>query len=826
MSTILNVASEPIGHIGLVGVTSTLAGQLDFHLGHDVAIAACDDAEALLDHLESGGALLDSVVIDLAAEEAVRLAQRIHTYDKLIPVFILSAPHGNEELRRTLMFSPFLGNEVIAWSTDDNDILPETLRDAVNRHRQRVRHRNTLSKATIKLEKLPLQRPEATHYLDRLLDYAPVGVMTVDTAGTVVTLNRQAQSILAISESRVLGQPLARFFPPPEWARLMALQTACNVDGTTRCSDIFELDAEARGVRHIEISIAPLAYRTGQRGFMLILQDVSSRVEAEKERQRAEDDLRQHAAVLRRFHEVTSSKVLGLEEKIDEVLRLGCTQFGLPVGILTRVDGNELSVIRAVGNDKLYGAGSSHDLQHTYCSVALLSSEPLAFSNSERGEWADHAAFQATGQRSYIGTCVQVDDDAAGTLCFFDTVPRDRPFNTADSELIKLMSRWVASELQRERANALMRKLSGALERTADAIMITDRDRYIEYVNPSFERLTGYSKEEAIGKKTYFLRSGLHDKKFYDELWGVIGKGNVYRGTLVNRKKDGTLYHEQKTISPLRDAKGVITHFISAGHDISDLIEAEELNRAHQAELAHVARLSTLGEMTSGLAHELNQPLCAITTYAQTCLHILQGEDCSPDRVRYGVEQIVSQAELASEIFRRLRDFARKGEIRRQPVSIAKLIKEVVSFVAAEAQQKLVRIQQNIPPRIEEVMADSIQIEQVMLNLVRNAMDAIAELDVTRRQISIAVSADTEGWLTLEIRDCGPGCPGEMADRLFEPFVTSKSKGLGIGLSISQGIIEAHGGKLWLAENSPQGAAFCFTLPTKATVDNEAVTHV
>lgn len=815
MSRTAQLASEPLGHIVLAGSNLGLFKQINTQLGSEFLIATLSEPDSLLEHMESGGVPIDAVVLDLAAEEAVRLAQRIQTFDKLLPVMILCPSSNSEELRRTLMFSPFLSNEVTIWSTEDIDVLPATLREAVIRRQQKVRHRNTLSKAQISLEKLPLQRPEATHYLDRLLDHAPVGVMTVDVAGIVITLNQQAQNILAASENRVLGQPLTKFFPIAERARLVELQQACTQDGAPQSGDVFELNSDSERTRYVEVSLAPLAYRTGQRGFMLILQDVTLRIEAEKERQRAESDLRHHAVVLRRFHEITSSERLSLEEKFDEVLRLGCEQFQLPVGVLTRVDEQELSVLRAVGNDDSYAVGSTHDLDRTYCGITLRSSEPLAMADSSCGDWHGHPAYQLTGHRSYIGTYVQVEDNIRGTLCFFSTSPRQRSFNSADSELIKLMSRWVGSELQRERADALMRKLSGALERTADAIMITDRDRHIEYVNPSFETLTGYAKDEAIGKKTYFLRSGLHDKKFYDELWDVIGKGDVYRGIMVNRKKDGNLYYEQKTISPLRDEKGNITHFISTGHDITELIEAEEKNRAHQAELAHVARLSTLGEMTSGIAHELNQPLCAITTYAQTCLHVLQGDDCNPDRVRYGIEQVVKQAKLASEIFRRLRDFARKGEIRREPVSLANILNEVVGFVAAEAQQKLVRLQQNIPADIEDVMADAIQIEQVLLNLVRNAMDAVIDLSQARRQIVLNLHAEPQGWVTVEIKDQGHGCPADMAERLFEPFVTSKAKGLGIGLSISQGIVEAHGGTLWLAENSDEGATFRFTLPTR-----------
>jgi len=316
-----------------------------------------------------------------------------------------------------------------------------------------------------------------------------------------------------------------------------------------------------------------------------------------------------------------------------------------------------------------------------------------------------------------------------------------------------------------------------------------------------------------IGQKTYFLLSGLHDDTSYGDLWDVIGNGEVYRGVMVNRKKDGSIFHEQKTITPLKDGLGRITHFISTGHDITDLVRAEELDRQHKAELAHVARLSILGEMTSGLAHELNQPLCAITTYAQTCLRIIESGECKADQVRYGLEQVVRQAELGGAIFRRLRNFARKGERRQQRIDLREVVQEAASFVRAEVQHQQIRLRLDVAQGLPEVMADPIQIEQVLLNLIRNSMDALSNLDETRREISIRASHQGHGGVRVCIRDSGQGCPGDVADRLFEPFFTTKPTGMGIGLGISQSIIDAHGGRLWLENNSIRGATFCFTLP-------------
>jgi PAS domain S-box-containing protein len=812
---------EPLGNIGLVGVDDALLAQIKACLTPKYALIVPAVSEGLFEHMEEGGVILDAVVVGLEADDAVRLAQRIHTYDNLVPILILSISSSVPSLKRTLMFSPFLGNEVGVWDSGDIDILPDALKEAVTRRQQRLQHHNMLSTAHIRLEKLPLQHPDPTHYLDRLLDYAPVGVITVDLSGTITTLNRQAQNILATKGHRLLGRPLTRFFPEQERARIVALQAVDRVEDAGHFCAVFKLDTKTGQRQYVEVTSAPLAYRTGQRGYMLILQDVTSRVEAESERRRAEEELRLHAEVLRKFHQITSSEDLELDNKIDQVLSLGCKQFGLPTGILTRIENNTLVVIRSIGQNGKYQADSQHNVESAFCGIAVESAEPLAISDISQDRFASHPAHIHLGQKAYIGTSVQVDEEVQGTLCFFGPYPRKYPFNSADTELIKLMSRWISSETQRECSAALMRKLSGALERTADAILITDQNRYIEYVNPAFESLTGYKKDEVIGKKTYFLRSGLHDAKFYEDLLNIIREGKAFRGILVNRKKDGSLYYEQKTISPLCDKAGNITHFISTGHDITDLIEAEEQNRAHQVELAHVARLSTLGEMTSGLAHELNQPLCAITTYAQTCLHILQGEDCSPERVRYGVDQIVKQAELASEIFRRLRDFARKGEIRREPVSMQRLVSEVVEFVTAEARQKRVRLERNVSENLMPVAVDAIQIEQVLINLVRNAMDALKDMPESRRVINLSVGEGEEGWITVEIKDMGPGCSLDMIDRLFEPFVTSKREGLGIGLSISQGIVEAHGGVLWLAENSEEGATFRFTLPTVQEINEE-----
>lgn len=786
-----------------------------------LSIETMTDQDALYARFQEGQRPPDTVLLGMEIAEPVRIAQRIHTYDKHIPILILSPPARFAQLKRTLMFSPFLGNEVLPWSTDETDELPAAIRDSVSRRQQRTRYHNTISSAQIRLEKLPLLQPEATHYLDQLLDHAPIGVLTVDLSGVILTLNRRATEILGVSERAALGRPLWEQFPPREQARLRAMLQNSNEGAGGSTPEILEIEADAKGLRFLEITLTPLAYRTGQRGGMLILQDVTDRVAAERQRQCAEEELRLHATVLRAFHEISSAPELSLEEKLHRLLRLGCEQFGLPVAILARVDGQSFRIEDAVSDDPEYFSGSTKDLDQTYCSATVMTSEPVAFEHAAKSAWCEHPSYRKHPMESYIGVRVVVDGGVYGTLCFASPSPRPSPFSSADRETLKLMAQWVGSELQRERAEAHMRKLSSALEQAADSVIITDFDRRIEYVNPAFESLTGYDRDEVVGLKTYFLRSGVHDEAFYRDLWRVIGGGGIFRGVMVNRKKDGSFFHERKTISPLKDAQGAVTHFISTGHDITDLVRAEEQDRLHKAELAHVGRLSILGEMTSGLAHELNQPLCAITTYAQTCLRIIQAGNCKPDEVRYGLEQVVRQAELGGAIFRRLRNFARKGDLHPQRVNLGDVVDEVAGFIRAETRQNAVQLKMEIARRLPAVLADPIQIEQVLLNLVRNSMDAMAGVNTAQRQIVIKAARQQRNLVRVCIGDSGPGCPPDAVDRLFEPFFTTKSTGLGIGLVISQNIIHAHGGRLWLEANAASGATFCFTLPVAGSGQHE-----
>lgn len=264
---------------------------------------------------------------------------------------------------------------------------------------------------------------------------------------------------------------------------------------------------------------------------------------------------------------------------------------------------------------------------------------------------------------------------------------------------------------------------------------------------------------------------------------------------------------------PVQDETGRLTAIVTHGRDITARVQAQEELRRHQAQLAHMARLSTMGEMASGLAHELNQPLSAIVNYAQGCVRRARSGKSQPEELARAMEQVGLQAQRAAEVIRRLREFVGKGELRRIRADVNDIVRSVAALDELEARQEQVAVVLDLADDIPSIQVDVIQVEQVILNLVRNAIDAMSETDRDKRRLTITTSVNDDNEVEVAVRDCGHGIASEMADRIFEPFFTSKPGGMGMGLSISRSIIDAHGGRLWSTPNGDGGATFHLALP-------------
>jgi two-component system sensor kinase FixL len=288
----------------------------------------------------------------------------------------------------------------------------------------------------------------------------------------------------------------------------------------------------------------------------------------------------------------------------------------------------------------------------------------------------------------------------------------------------------------------------------------------------------------------------------------IIGIGRV----VVGERKDGSTFPMELAVGEMRGKGG--RYFTGFVRDLTERQEAERRLQEMQSELVHVSRLTALGEMASALAHELNQPLAAIANYVTGSRQLLARDGADLVKVQGPLERASEQALRAGQIIRRLREFVARGETERQIERLPKLLEEASALALVGAREHGVDVRFDLDPAADLVLADKVQIQQVVLNLIRNAIDAMEESP--RRELRICTRAVEGGMVEVSVADSGPGISEEVADQLFNPFVTTKATGMGIGLSISRTIVESHGGRIRAERNRDGGATFHFTLRSGA----------
>lgn len=353
-------------------------------------------------------------------------------------------------------------------------------------------------------------------------------------------------------------------------------------------------------------------------------------------------------------------------------------------------------------------------------------------------------------------------------------------------------------------------RLAAMIETARDGVLTIDGRGRIESVNPAVERLFGLPGRLLAGCRVDDLLPGGRVFERLASMARVPPTGSA-REELDARRADGSLFPVELTVGAFGEPGN--EHYTLVLRDIASRREAEASQRAHQSELAHVSRLSLAGEMASALAHELNQPLTAIAACARGCLRLLRQPGFDPPLMQEGVEQIVEQAERAGDIISRLREFVATGTTQRAVVPIETIIDGAVALARIEAAQNGIEVVLRLAPDLPPVLADRVQIEQVLLNLMRNGMEAILSHAAATRTLTIEGRRASAQAIEITVADSGPGVPEELAGQLFEPFVTTKPLGMGLGLSISRSIVEAHDGRLRLVKRRGAGAAFAFELP-------------
>jgi two-component system sensor histidine kinase DctS len=419
--------------------------------------------------------------------------------------------------------------------------------------------------------------------------------------------------------------------------------------------------------------------------------------------------------------------------------------------------------------------------------------------------------------------------------------------------LVTVMAVLVRDNRRRLRAE---RELADALafRKAMEDSLVTglrarDLEGRITYVNPAFCAMVGFSAAELLGQSVtapYWppeLVDEYRERQAVRLSGGEVPPREGFESVFM--RKDGTRFPVLIIEAPLINAQGQHTGWMSAFLDISEQRRIEELSRASQERLQATARLATVGEMASLLSHELNQPLAAISSYATGSINLLEpasstapaapyaagtgtatGSTESPgtppsaddvEGVRMALTQIARQAERAGKVIKSVHDFVRRRDQARESLPAQQLLDAILPLVSLQARKLRVRVQTHVEPGLPLVLCDRTMVEQVLLNLARNAMQAMDHPDIHQRVLDISVlktaTGQRAGWIKFTVTDLGTGIDSDVAAKLFTPFYTTRSEGMGLGLSMCRTVIEQHGGFLGFAANEPRGTVFTFTLP-------------
>ena len=369
-----------------------------------------------------------------------------------------------------------------------------------------------------------------------------------------------------------------------------------------------------------------------------------------------------------------------------------------------------------------------------------------------------------------------------------------------------------------EAARRSEKELREVIETVPAMVWTALPDGHVDFINRRWQEFTGMSLDETLGWN-WEAEAPFHPDDFehYMDKWNAsLATGQSFEAEMrIRRAADGEYRWLFESAVPLRDEQGNILKWYGFVVDIEDRKRGEEALQKAQAELAHVNRVATMGQLTASIAHEVNQPIAATVTNAQVALTWLGRQPPDLEEVREALDCIVRDGNRAGAVIARIRALIKKAPARKDSLDINEAIREVIVLTRGEAVKNGVSVQTQLASGLPSVQGDRVQLQQVLLNLIMNAIEAMSGMSEGTRELRISTGEPESGGVVVAVCDSGPGLAPEAFGRLFEAFHTTKSSGMGMGLSICRSIIEAHGGRVWASVNEPRGAVFQFTLPPK-----------
>jgi PAS domain S-box-containing protein len=585
-----------------------------------------------------------------------------------------------------------------------------------------------------------------------LAHVAPVGIFETDVHGATVYVNRRWTEISGLSADEALGDGWLRAVHPEDRERIASGWSHASGAGRTSKAEYRFLRPDGT-LAWVEGHASAVSDATGcVTGYVGTIMDITERKRAEAAMRESEE----------RYRSLFEQSPLGIYRTT-------------PDGRILDANPALLQMLGYASADEL----RSRNLEESGFQPEYLR-ETFKDTIEREGEVRASETVWTTkdGRRLHVRENAKPIRDAYGKILYYEGAVEDIT-----------QQKW--SEEER-------RRLVAAIEQAAEAVVVTDSGGGILYVNPAFERITGYRADEVIGLNSRILKSGKQDPSFYAEMWTTITHGSVWIGRLCNRRKDGSLYEEEMSISPVRDENGTIINFVAVKRDVTHELELQQqLNQAQKME--------AVGQLAGGVAHDFNNLLQAMLSLTQ----VLLAHRTDPERVAADAAELEQQVKHGAALTRQLLLFSRRETAQPETLDLNEVVREA-SKLLRRLLKATIAVKLRLTERKLPVEADRGQLEQVLFNLAVNAADAMPE----GGELAIATGSDVS-TVWFQVADTGGGIPAEIRQRIFEPFFTTKGegRGTGLGLAVVHGIVAQHGGRIAFESREGQGTTFTITLP-------------
>ena len=782
-----------------------------------------DDMLLLLRELRRGG--YDPAYERVESAKAMKAALTRQSWDIVLADFSMphfSAPAALSLLQESGLDLPF----IIVSGTVGEDVAVAAMKAGAHDYLIKGKLARLMPTIERELREAQVRREhrqaaqalrDRERYFRALIEHAADVISLIDSTGLITYASPAISRVLGYTPAEYVGLNAFELLHPDDFQTSTALFEQLLPQPGASVTAQFRFRHKDGSWRWVEAVGSNLLAEASVEAIIVNFRDITERKQAETETRRRNREL----ALL---NQVIAASAAGLEA--EAVLDLACRElalaFDLPYANAALLD-EEKVIARVVADYAAEGPTQDRpEMLHLTFPVAaspvlqyLLSHKtPLVVADAPNDprltQFRD--LLRQRGLASLLFLPLIIEGEVMGGLGLETIEPRH--FSPEEISLAWSVAGQVAGALARARLTQLHQRLSAAIEQAAESIIITDTKGAIIYVNPTFERLSGYSRAEVIGQNPRLLKSGQLDAAFYEELWATISAGQVWHGRFVNKKKDGTSYTEEAIITPVRDESGGLINYVSVQRDVTRELQLEE--QYHQAQ-----KMEAIGRLSGGVAHDFNNLLVVINGYSELLLerHL---DAASP--LRKYVEEMKKAGERASTLTHQLLAFSRQQVL--QPEILA--LNEVVGNMEQMLRRLIgedIDLITKLEPEPGRVKADAGQIGQIILNLAVNARDAMpgggkltietANVELDERYTHQHFGVEPGAYVMLAVSDTGSGMDAATQVRIFEPFFTTKErdKGTGLGLATIYGIVKQGGGDIWVYSEVGWGTTFKIYLP-------------